>query len=218
MNILQAFLKKYKQFIILIIGMPCTSKSDIAKELGIDLELPLININKYIKPDKFVVKEVEGIKFKLYEDIENYDWDKLNNDVNEKKTNGVILYGNYLDNTKIDFKIDFSFFINMNSTLCKNTLIEKKILDIEDEKKLDIYFKEIFIPLYEKIKESIIINKYFNIKNDTDLIKMYDTMFDILMKLIQEGLVDKKLNNEKTIIKKPMNETSKQHKLIISKA
>jgi hypothetical protein len=31
-NILEAFIKKYDQFILLIIGLPCTNKSIIAKE------------------------------------------------------------------------------------------------------------------------------------------------------------------------------------------
>ena len=47
MNILEAYIKKYKQFIILILGLPCSNKSEIAKELSEDLKLPLININDY---------------------------------------------------------------------------------------------------------------------------------------------------------------------------
>ena len=49
MNILEAYLKKYKQIIILILGLPCTNKSEIAKEFGIDLGLEVIKINDYLK-------------------------------------------------------------------------------------------------------------------------------------------------------------------------
>ena len=48
MNILQAFIEKHKQLIILIIGLPCSNKSEIAKELKTDLRLPIININNHL--------------------------------------------------------------------------------------------------------------------------------------------------------------------------
>jgi adenylylsulfate kinase-like enzyme len=44
MNILEAYIRKYNQFIILILGLPCSNKSEIAKELHIDLKLPIIKI------------------------------------------------------------------------------------------------------------------------------------------------------------------------------
>ena len=138
MNILQAYIKYYKQFIILIIGLPCTNKSKIAKELVNDLKLPIININHYLIKDKYTEKNVDDIKFKLYEDDQNYDWEKLNNDVNNIKTNGLILYGNYINKNKINFKIDFIFFINMNIELCTEKLSENKLLEYEDESKINI--------------------------------------------------------------------------------
>ena len=66
MNILEAFLKKYGQLIILIIGMPCTDKSTIAKDLSLDLGFPTININDYLIKDKYVEKTIDNIKFKIY--------------------------------------------------------------------------------------------------------------------------------------------------------
>ena len=85
MNILEAYIKKYNQIIILILGLPCSNKSEIAKELEIDLNLSLININDYLKQNTFVEKMVSDVKFKLYEHPDNYDWDKLSSDVNNKK-------------------------------------------------------------------------------------------------------------------------------------
>lgn len=92
-------------------GLPCSNKSEIAKELEIDLKLPTLNVNDYLIKDKFKEYEFDDIKFKIYEDTENYDWDKFNNDVNELKSSGVIIYGNYIDSTKINFTYDFSFFL-----------------------------------------------------------------------------------------------------------
>jgi hypothetical protein len=189
MNILEAYIKKYKQFIVLVLGLPCSNKSEIAKELVIDLDLPIININDYLKPDTFIEKIVSDVKFKLYEHPNNYDWYKLNLDVNEKKTNGVILYGNYIDGSRLNFEIDFSYFLSMNTNLCKNLLIEKKMLPYkEDEEKVKIYFKDVFNPLYEQLKQDMKINKFFNIKENVTFDEIYDDLFDNLMNNIKRKI------------------------------
>jgi uridine kinase len=189
MNILEAYIKKYKQIIIMILGLPCSNKSEIAKELSIDLNLPLININDYLKQDSFIEKIVSEVKFKLYEHPDNYDWKKFNNDVNEKKSSGVILYGNYIDKSVIDFEIDFCYFYNINNNLCKNILIEKQMLPYkEDDEKVKIYFKEIFNPIYEKLKNEIKINKFFNLKEESTFDDIYDETFNNLMEQINKKI------------------------------
>ena len=115
MNVLEAFITKFKQIIILILGLPCTNKSNYAKELSKDLNLQLIKINDFLIKDKYVEKTVDNIKFKLYEDAENYDWDLFNDKVNQTKNNGVIIYGNFIDSNKINFNIDITFFYSINN-------------------------------------------------------------------------------------------------------
>ncbi len=186
-NILDAFIKKNKQFILLIIGLPCTNKSIIAKEFEIDLKLPSINIHNYIKKGVFIKKEIDGIKYKLYDHVDNYDWDKFNEDVNKiiKEKGGVVLYGSFIDSDKIDFKVNFTFFLNMNNTMCKTILIKKKMLPYkEDDEKIKVYFEKIFNPIYDSLKENININKFYNIKEKTKFGEIYDNMFDLLMNLI----------------------------------
>lgn len=187
MNILEAYIKKYKQFIVLLLGYPCSNKSEIAKELVEDLHLPIININDYLKPDVFVQKTISNIKFKLYEHPDNYDWDKLNNDVNSIKSNGLILYGNFIDKNKIDFKIDFCYFFSINTNLCKKILIEKKLIHYnENDKRVKVFFFNIFEPLYKQLKNDIKINKFFNVKENTTFDEIYDEVFDNLMELIKK--------------------------------
>lgn len=185
MNILEAFINKYSQMIILILGLPCSNKSEIAKELEIDLGFKILNINDYLIKDKFSEVEYDGIKFKIYEDTNNYDWEKFNNDVNELKSSGVIIYGNYIDISKIDFKFDFSFFYSLNTNLCKKILIENNLLDINDIKNEKIYFENIFNPKYEELKKNIKFNKFYNIKEDTLFNDSYDDVFNLLMELIK---------------------------------
>jgi uridine kinase len=189
MNILEAYIKKHGQMIILILGLPCSNKSEIAKELASDLHLSLININDYLKQDTFVEKIVSDIKFKLYEHPDNYDWEKLNSDVDNGKNTGIVLYGNYVDASKLNFKIDFCYFFNMNTNLCKNILIEKQMLPYkEDDEKVKIYFKDVFNPIYDKLKIDLKINKFFNIKESTTFEESYDELFDGLMTLINKNL------------------------------
>ena len=186
-NILEAFIRKYNQFILMIIGLPCTNKTIIAKEFGIDLNLQLININDYIKKNTFIKKEVDKIKYKLYDHVDNYDWDKFNEDVNKiiKEKGGVVLYGSFIDSDKIDFKVNFTFFLNMNNTMCKTILIKKKMLPYkEDDEKIKVYFEKIFNPIYDSLKENININKFYNIKEKTRFGEIYDNIFDVLMNLI----------------------------------
>jgi len=189
MNILEAYIKKYGQIIILILGLPCSNKSEIAKELASDLNLPIMNINDYLKQNSFVEKIVSEIKFKLYEHPDNYDWDKLCSDVNEKKKSGLVLYGNYVDNDKLDFEINFCYFFNMNVNLCKNILIEKQMLPYkEDDEKVKIYFKDVFEPIYDQLKKELKINKFFNLKETSTFDESYDETFDNLMEQIKKKL------------------------------
>lgn len=188
MNILEAFLKKYGQLIILILGFPCSNKSEIAKELEVDLKLSILNINDYLIKDKYKEVEYDNIKFKIYEDSDNYDWNKLNDIVNELKSTGIILYGNYIDLNKIDFNCDFAFFYSVSNNLCKKILIEKKLLKIEDIKNEKIYFDKIFYPKYEELKTKIKFNKFYNIKDNTKFDESYDLIYDLLIQLIQSKL------------------------------
>lgn len=188
MNILEAFIKKYNQLVILIIGLPCSNKSEIAKELKTDLGFNIINLNNYLIKNKFKQVEFDGVKFKIHDDTENYDWDKFNKDIGELKSSGVIIYGNYIDISKIDFKVDFSFFYSVNNTLCKKIINEKKLLNFTNAEDEKIYFDKIFNPKYEELKSRIKFNKFFNIKENTTFSTSYDEIFDLLMELIKAKL------------------------------
>jgi hypothetical protein len=237
MNIIEAYIKHFGQLIILIIGLPTSNKSEIAKELKIDIKpsFTLININDYM--NGFIEKEINGIKYKLYDYPDNINWDKLFKDIEYKKSTGIILYGNYIDYNKIKdiITIDFSYFFDLKHNPLKKNLIEKKMLPFEilnnksffkdkkdsetvsktetvsnsdtpvsdsstnlemntDKKseeinnKLEIYIKDILLPIYKDIKENIKFNKFYNIKETTTFEEIYDDLFDNLMGLIQAKL------------------------------
>jgi len=189
MNILQAYIKKYNQLIILILGLPCTNKSEIAKELSIDLNVEVIKINDFLIDNKFKNINIDGTDIKVYEDTDNFDWDKFNSVINNMKNKGVIIYGNYIDVKKIDWTIDFSFFYSMNVKTCKKILIDKKMVEWDETNPiLNKYFENILNPLYDDIIKDIKFNKFFNIKEETKFDESYDKIFDILMNFISKKL------------------------------
>lgn len=192
MNVLEAFINKFNQIIILILGLPCTNKSNYAKELSKDLNIQLIKINDFLIKDKYVEKIIDNNKFKLYEDVDNFDWDSFNKKINEIKSNGVIIYGNFLDINKINFDIDQIYFYSMNHNLCKKLLDEKKIFGNElNEEQKKIYFENIFVPLYDEFKQKLKINKFYNIKQDSEFNLIYDDLFDSVIKFIENKLYKK---------------------------
>jgi hypothetical protein len=135
LNIIEVYLQKYGQMIILLLGMPTSNKSAIAKELLIDIEpkFTLININDYLEK-KFINVEVKNIKYKLYDHPDNIDYNRLLNDININKSSGVIVYGNFLNIDIIkDLVIDFSYFFDVRHNFLKNNLIKKKLLPYDDE-------------------------------------------------------------------------------------
>jgi len=136
----------------------------------------------------------QKIKYKIYETTDNYDWDKLNEEM-IKDDGGAIIFGNFIDVEKIKFKINFSFFLDMSISLCKKTIIDKKILPLksktdENNVKLNSYFEHVFIPLYDKIKDDVKINKFFNVKtcSEEEINKIYGNLYDALISLIQKQL------------------------------
>lgn len=206
-TILDEYIKRNKQFIVLVLGLPCSNKSELAKELMVDLKLPIININDYLIENKFIDKEVDGVKFKLYEHPDNYNWEKINLNVNSLKKRGVILYGNYLDIDKIDWIPDTTYFISLGYSNCRKKLIEKKLLPYpENDQRVQLYFNKIFNPIYEELKTKVKINKFFNVKEDTTFNQIYDELFDGLMIMIGSRL---KNNN---FVLKPNHKNSNHKK------
>jgi hypothetical protein len=275
MNIIEAYLKEFGQMIILLIGMPTSNKSNIAKELESDIEpkFTLININDYFQK-KFINVEAKNINFKLYDHPDNIDYYKLFDDVNQKKSKGVILYGNSIDPNKVkDLNIDFSYFFDIKPTFLKNNLINKKKLPFDDEinyisnvnisnvnvinknsenaindsdssdsdnssisnnssvsdnssisnnssdsdnstdntnknntdndkinLKLEIYIRDILMPIYDNIKKNIKFTRFYNIKEDTKFNDIYDNLFDnfiyLIKKKLNQPLDDKSISSE----------------------
>ena len=186
MSILDEYKNQKKQMIILLIGHQGSKKTKLAKMLNEDFNFKLIKINDYYEDNKYIEKTINGKLFKIYENVDNYDWDKLSKDVNKYKSSGVILYGNIINIDKINFNIDFIFFTSIQNKLYKDYIKEHKLFDNIDDDYLDLYINNYIIPLYEKYKKELQINKFYNIKKDTNIDTIYTELYQYLITNIKK--------------------------------
>ena len=77
----------------------------------------------------------------------------------------------------------------MNKTLCKEMLVEKRVLNCNyADNKIDVYLHNILYPLFDELVKKIKIDKFYNIKNDTIFDEFYQKFFDNLMSLIEKRI------------------------------
>lgn len=131
MNIVEAFIKFNGGIVIIISGLSGSGKTSIAKFIERDFKLKLINIDDYAKKNVDNIVELSnGIKIVDWDDVNTYDWDKINKKVNEYKSNGVILCGPYFPTDLLKFEPHFHIQIKTP----KQILIEKRVKFINANK------------------------------------------------------------------------------------
>ena len=191
MNVLEKYIDINKQFIILINGITGTSKTTIAKLLCNifnknlkETKLKLIKLSSYLINDKYVDIEINNNLFKIYDHPDNYDLNKLNEDINKYKY--AIIVGNYIDTSKINFKYDISFYLDTSYINYKTYIIERDLIKNSDI--IDDYVYKIFKPLCEKYKLQNKYNKIENIKNDTMSDDILMEFFNRIMSFIQKNI------------------------------
>jgi len=179
-NILDAYIDKKGKCIIYIYGYPCTSKTQIGKLLAEDINLPHINANQFI--DGF--KNIDNMK--IYEHSENMQWDKLKDKILE--TSSAVITCNYITD---DLNPDFVYFIGINKTLCKENLLEFNAAKNDDSKYIepdvvDKYITNVLFPMYDSQTKITKINKFINIKENSTLENIYNTLFDQFVNDLQD--------------------------------
>ena len=85
--------------------------------------------------------------------------------------------------------------MGMNKTLCKKFLADKKM--IPDNEKADVYLKNVLFPTYDELKKNIKINKFYNIKSDTNIEDISSDVFDDIIELIKRNLYGDNNHHEK---------------------
>jgi uridine kinase len=223
MNIIQEYLKRYKKCIIAISGLAGTGKSIVARLLNDalqknNLSFKLINVDQYTVPDrKIETKITDDITINDSENVEMFDWKRINKDISDNSSSGVIIYGGMIPNEKMNKgnKIDVHIYIKIakqNLINRRKKYLEKKNVKYEEEKEKLIINKLIY-PRYIKYteKEGANINKFVNANNflsendELDVEKMTDELFTFLMDFINKKVQPKTQPNENKKYKKKIN-------------
>jgi hypothetical protein len=195
MNIVEEYILRKNGLIILITGLSGTKKSQLAKEIERDFKvLKLLCLDDYCDENKVPIIEFFDQKIKDWDDIEVYDWEKFNSDVNKYKKSGCLIYGDIIPKTKINFDPDFHIHI----TISKDKLVEKRreFIEKNPEKcqdmmvfldKLNVFINKITYSHYIKNRSESKIDLWLKSDENT-LDEMYDQTFNYIIDKLNEFL------------------------------
>lgn len=196
MNIIEAYLMFNKKLIIILSGLSGSGKTSIAKLIERDFKLLLINIEHFVNKSYNQTEILpNGKKIINWDNVDSYDWDKINNMVVENQSKGVILCGPFFPTNKLNFICDFHIQIKIQKQILIENRIKylKKNEIIEDDKNkiveddVQTIVNKITYPLFLKYSEESKIDKYINSKDLTQD-QMYDQIADFLFFRINEYL------------------------------
>ena len=219
MNIAEVYSKFNKQLIILISGLSGTKKKSISEKIKNKFNLEFINLDIYTMKD--YNKEVSlpgGVTIIDWDDIESYDWDSFNNDVNKSDKN-LVICGAYFPTQKLKFTPD----IHINIKISKQKLVEnrhKYMNDHPDEfpnfdkindSRTQLYIiNNVTYPHYFKYLAESKINKTIDITESSEE-KVYDEIFDYIIYFIKK-FVDDNINKIVKFLDETKNDYKKETK------
>lgn len=196
MNIVEAYIKFNKQLIILVSGINGCGKGEIAQDIASDFEISLIDQFKYYREDYNEETELpNGTKVINWDNDDAVNWDKLNEDVNEKKSKGVIIVGFSFPKDKLAFKQDFHLHINIAKKVCfekRKEFLEKhsdRFPKNTPEQEL-LKFNKLTFPYYLESRDKNKVDKWLN-ANKFSNDELYNQAFDYLIAMIQKWLDQK---------------------------
>lgn len=194
MNIVEAYKLFRGKMIIFVSGLSGCGKTQLARNIAEKFNLTLLEeFNYYNKNfDSNYTLPNGSIVSNRYTD-DAIDWNKLNNDINKHKKNGVIVSGYTLPDDKIESKPDVHvhIFLNKNNCLEKRTEFLEKHKDKfpdeyenigNDTEKLKM--NHLIYPYYLNIKERTTINKFYNY-NKLSMEEIWDQVWEYLIQTIQ---------------------------------
>lgn len=218
MNIVEAYIKFKKQLIIFISGMSGSGITQLAKNIANDFNTSIISYSNYYKKTENKVILTDGTEFINCNSDDTIDWKKLNDDIMNKKKNGVVVYSQSFPLDKLDNNLHVDFHIHIK--LSKQNLFNRRKKFIERHPNLyknefdlintengKIIFNKYIYPYYletinnTKINKWINANKYYDETNNSYNDKNYDIAFDYLMNVINNWLINYNKNNKNRNIK-----------------
>lgn len=200
MNIVEAYIKFKKGLIILVSGLSGCGKNDVAREIERDFKLTKLNLDDYCKEDYAnTVELADKTVITDWDNIDAYDWERFNEDVNKLKKKGLVITGTYFTTNSLKFKPD----VHVHIKITKEDLLKRRAKHINTSKcntNVRTYFNtptytlilnKLTLPqYYDSIKKSN-ITKFFNISEKT-VEQLYDEIGDFLIEFIHNKVYKKK--------------------------
>ena len=193
MNVVEAYIKFNKQFIIFISGLsPGSGKTLVAKNIKKDFGIKMLNqINYYKKDYKNKIKLPNDKEIINWDSDDSIDWKNFNKDIKKNKSKGIIVCGFSFPKDKITEKANFHIHLSISK---KNNLEKRKEMTENNDKYSHLDFNTIKLvmnqltyPYYLDTLNRSNINKFIN-TNKYDKNQIYDQVFDSLMEFIFNSL------------------------------
>lgn len=197
-TIVEEYINKYKQLIILISGFSGSGKTILSKSLSKDFNIDFINLNDYYKDNwdkESSLIEIEGIKIVDWDTPDAINWEKFNEAIENNKNKGVIVSGFSFPQNNLTFKPDFHIHLKIS----KDDLIQNRkdyVNEKEDSKVAELdddiikrILNKISYPHYLKSLEISYINKFIPVKSGKEELKQtYNNIFDYLVENIEKKI------------------------------
>lgn len=131
MNIVEAYIKKKGQLIILISGFSGSGKTTLAREIERDFKIKFVNLNDFFKESYNEVVDLgHDIKVIDWDNPDAINWDKFNETIDKEKASGIVVSGFSFPADKLKFEYDF----HINVYIKKDKLIEKRQKYLDENK------------------------------------------------------------------------------------
>lgn len=193
MNIIEAYIKFNKKLVIFISGLSGCGKTIIAKKISDRFNLRLIKQFNYYKKDyNETITLSDDNKYVNWSNDNAIDWDKLNDDINKYKNEGIIVTGFALTDDKIIEKPDYHIHVKISKGNCierrkdfikhkhqDNELINKSINMLEMNK--------LIYPYYLETRNRSKINKFLNANEQSDN-DMFENADNVLLEYINNNV------------------------------
>lgn len=218
-NIVEAYKEFNGQLIILISGLSGSGKTALGENISRDFKLKLLDANKFYKPNFDEKVKLSNEKVVVNYDTDNAtDWEKLNDEINSLKKDGVVVTGSAFPTDKINFKADYHIHLKISKQELKNNRmahIEKHKDEGFDPETESLRINSLTYPYYLDVMKRMKFDKFIDVTDMEDDV-VYDIVFDEVIKFINNNVykgTNKRTDNDKRIDNtKTSHKTSKEGK------
>jgi hypothetical protein len=182
MNIDKKYIEQNGQLLIFVTGLSGSQQNFFASELGKNFDLNVIQLKNYQNK----------------ENKDNIiDFNKLNEDIDEKKKTGLIVSGFPVSISKLNHKIDIYITLSINKTKYveykklqnKNNNNNDRSISRLEEDIINHYYKT--IEIYTTIMEPIKVDKFINLNKYENNEEIYSEIFNTIVNIINKNIYKK---------------------------